>query len=163
MVLLPLRRPRLPDNSDQTRPYSPSGCAWWRGSVRLRGLEAPVQLQQQDARGGDRHSTRGQTAPAKQEKVEREPGDGPVRKRQETAKKRSGDREATRYSRLAHAAPGATRSPSISGACHNLAISTSPVTGAPPLTGDPHRHRSGRTGGNAILRRRLRLGDPRRL
>ena len=62
------------------------------GSVRLRGLEAPVQLEQQDARGADRPALEDKT-PAKQEKVERDPGDGPVRKRQEAAKKRNGDRE----------------------------------------------------------------------
>lgn len=62
------------------------------GSVRLRGLEAPVQLEQQDARGADQPPSDGKT-PAKQQKVERDPGDGPVRKRQEAAKKRNGDRQ----------------------------------------------------------------------
>ena len=55
------------------------------GSVRLRGLEAPVQLEQPDARGADQPPLESKP-PAKQQDVERDPGDGPVRKRQEPAK-----------------------------------------------------------------------------
>src|SRR5215218_8244898 len=62
------------------------------GSVRLRGLEAPVQLEQPDARGADQPPLESKP-PAKQQDVERDPGDGPVRKRQEPAKKRNMDRE----------------------------------------------------------------------
>jgi murein DD-endopeptidase MepM/ murein hydrolase activator NlpD len=62
------------------------------GSVRLRGLEAPVQLEQPDARGADQPPLESKP-PAKQQDVERDPGDGPVRKRQEPAKKRNVDRE----------------------------------------------------------------------
>src|SRR5215218_10147246 len=84
--------PEFPDTLDQDAAIPPRQDAHGSGgSVRLRGLEAPVELQQQDARGADRPPLEGKT-PAKQEKVERETGDGPVRNRQEAAKKPSGDR-----------------------------------------------------------------------
>src|SRR5215212_4062151 len=84
--------PEFPDTLDQDAAIPPRQDAHGsEGSVRLRGLEAPVELQQQDARGADRPPLEGKT-PAKQEKVERETGDGPVRNRQEAAKKPSGDR-----------------------------------------------------------------------
>src|SRR5215213_969023 len=84
--------PEFPDTLDQDADIPPrEGAHGGDGSVRLRGLEAPVELQQQDARGADRPPLEGKT-PAKQEKVERETGDGPVRNRQEAAKKPSGDR-----------------------------------------------------------------------
>src|SRR5215218_7122288 len=84
--------PEFPDTLDQDAAIPPRQDAHGGGgSVRLRGLEAPVELQQQDARGADRPPLEGKT-PAKQEKVERETGDGPVRNRQEAAKKPSGDR-----------------------------------------------------------------------
>ena len=57
------------------------------GSVRPRGMEAPVQLEQKEAQGGERRQEDGKSA-GKQEKldkVEPDPGDGPVPKRQETA------------------------------------------------------------------------------
>ena len=57
------------------------------GSVRLRGVEAPVQLEQQEARGADRRQQDDKT-PAKRETVERDPGDGPIRERQEAARER---------------------------------------------------------------------------
>jgi murein DD-endopeptidase MepM/ murein hydrolase activator NlpD len=60
------------------------------GSVRPRGMEAPVQLEQKEAQGGERRQEDGKSA-GKQEKldkVEPDPGDGPVPKRQETATER---------------------------------------------------------------------------
>ena len=68
------------------------------GSVRLRGLEAPVQLARQDAQGGDQQqesgkSPEGSKSPDKQEKVKPDPGDGPVRIRQEAVPKRVRERE----------------------------------------------------------------------
>jgi murein DD-endopeptidase MepM/ murein hydrolase activator NlpD len=60
------------------------------GSVRPRGIEAPVQLEQPEAAGGERRQEDGKSA-GKQEKIDKvepDPGDGPVRKRQETATER---------------------------------------------------------------------------
>jgi murein DD-endopeptidase MepM/ murein hydrolase activator NlpD len=89
---VPAETPEFPDTLDQHAAIPPRQDAHGgEGSVRLRGLEAPVELQQQDARGADRPPLEGKT-PAKQEKVERETGDGPVKNRQEAAKKPSGDR-----------------------------------------------------------------------
>ena len=65
------------------------------GSVRLRGVEAPVQLEQEDARGADQRPADGKT-PETPQKTERDPGDGPVRKRQEAAKDRDRDRDRDR-------------------------------------------------------------------
>jgi murein DD-endopeptidase MepM/ murein hydrolase activator NlpD len=62
------------------------------GSVRLRGVEAPVRLEQQDARGADRPQENGKTSDTPQ-RAEPDPGDGPVKKRQEQAKKRDPKRE----------------------------------------------------------------------
>jgi murein DD-endopeptidase MepM/ murein hydrolase activator NlpD len=86
--------PQLPHNQDQVvANVAPGfGANGGNGSVRLRGLEAPVQLEQQDAQGGDREQQRSKS-PSKQEKVEPDPGDGPVRKRQESAHKRTRERE----------------------------------------------------------------------
>src|SRR5215208_6362034 len=90
---LSIETPQLPDKLDQDVDIpSWDGAHSSDGSVRLRGLEAPVQLEQQDARGADRPPLESKT-PVKQEKEERDPGDGPIRKRQEAAKKRNGDRE----------------------------------------------------------------------
>src|SRR5215213_5056662 len=86
--------PRLPHNLDQVvaNVAPEAGANGGNGSVRLRGLEAPVQLEQQDAQGGDRQQQRS-NASSKQEKLEPDPGDGPVRKRQEAAHKRARKRE----------------------------------------------------------------------
>ncbi|HEX2281470.1 MAG TPA: peptidoglycan DD-metalloendopeptidase family protein, partial [Thermomicrobiales bacterium] len=61
------------------------------GSVRLRGLEAPVQLEQPEGQGADRPRKSTESADKPQDD-EPDPGDGPVRKRQEPAKKRKADR-----------------------------------------------------------------------
>src|SRR5687767_10818551 len=91
----PLRAetPRLSDLQDQlavvaTRDDASGGD----GSVRLRGVEAPVQLEQEDARGADQRPADGKT-PETPQKAERDPGDGPIRKRHEAAKDRDRDRE----------------------------------------------------------------------
>jgi murein DD-endopeptidase MepM/ murein hydrolase activator NlpD len=64
------------------------------GSVRLRGLEAPVQLEQKDAKGGDpQQEDEGGKSPGTQAKEAPDPGDGPVRKQQEAALKRPRERE----------------------------------------------------------------------
>src|SRR5215208_1526987 len=86
--------PRLPHNVDQViaNVAPEAGANGGNGSVRLRGLEAPVQLEQQDAQGGDRQQQRS-NASSKQEKLEPDPGDGPVRKRHEPAKKPDPKRE----------------------------------------------------------------------
>jgi murein DD-endopeptidase MepM/ murein hydrolase activator NlpD len=60
-------------------------------SVRLRGVEAPVQLQQREAQGADRLQENGKSS-AKSENGEQDPGDGPIRKRHEPAKKQKPDR-----------------------------------------------------------------------
>lgn len=65
------------------------------GSVRLRGLEAPVQLARLEAQGADRPVAEGKTSDARQ-KAERDPGDGPVRKRPQAAKKRGQDQKRDR-------------------------------------------------------------------
>jgi murein DD-endopeptidase MepM/ murein hydrolase activator NlpD len=60
------------------------------GSVRPRGIEAPVQLERQEAQGGERRQE-DDKSPGKQESVEKvapDPGDGPVRKQQKAAKQR---------------------------------------------------------------------------
>jgi murein DD-endopeptidase MepM/ murein hydrolase activator NlpD len=60
------------------------------GSVRPRGIEAPVQLERQEAQGGDRQQE-DDKSPGKQETVEKvtpDPGDGPVRKQQKAEKER---------------------------------------------------------------------------
>jgi murein DD-endopeptidase MepM/ murein hydrolase activator NlpD len=64
-------------------------------SVRPRGLEAPVQLEQQEAQGADRRQQDGK-APDKQENVERDPGDGPIQKRQDVALERDQTRDGER-------------------------------------------------------------------
>ena len=85
--------PQLSDLQDQlavvaTRDDASGGD----GSVRLRGVEAPVQLEQEDARGADQRPADGKT-PETPQKAERDPGDGPIRKRQEAAKDRDRDRD----------------------------------------------------------------------
>jgi murein DD-endopeptidase MepM/ murein hydrolase activator NlpD len=62
------------------------------GSVRLRGVEAPVQLEQRDARGADRRQENGKSSD-KSENGEQDPGDGSIQKRHEPAKKRKPDRD----------------------------------------------------------------------
>ncbi len=64
-------------------------------SVRPRGMEAPVQLKRQEAQGDERQRE-GLKSRGKQEEVEEvepDPGDGPVRKRQEAAQERGRARE----------------------------------------------------------------------
>jgi murein DD-endopeptidase MepM/ murein hydrolase activator NlpD len=65
------------------------------GSVRLRGVEAPVVLEQREAQGADRRPEDGKT-PDTPERVEWDPGDGPVRKRHQAAKERDQDRDRDR-------------------------------------------------------------------
>jgi murein DD-endopeptidase MepM/ murein hydrolase activator NlpD len=86
--------PQLSRNQDQLVANIAPGdsVSGGDGSVRLRGLEAPIQLEQQDTQGGDRQQQE-DTAPDHAEKVEPDPGDGPVRKRHETAHKRVRERE----------------------------------------------------------------------
>ena len=57
------------------------------GSVRQRGLEAPVQMEQEETQGGDQRQEEDKS-PDKPENVEPDPGDGPVRKQHELAQKR---------------------------------------------------------------------------
>ncbi len=89
-----LETPQLPDTQDQLRAdVAPrERTDGGDGSVRLRGVEAPVQLEQQDARGADRPPENGKTSDTPQ-RVERDPGDGPVPKRHQPAKKRDPKRE----------------------------------------------------------------------
>jgi murein DD-endopeptidase MepM/ murein hydrolase activator NlpD len=68
------------------------------GSVRLRGVEAPVQLEQQEGQGADQPQETTESADT-QENDEHDPGDGPVRKQHEPATKRKLDR-AQRYIRI---------------------------------------------------------------
>jgi murein DD-endopeptidase MepM/ murein hydrolase activator NlpD len=65
------------------------------GSVRLRGVEAPVQLEKPEARGADRPPADDDTSETPQ-RAERDPGDGPVRQRQDATKKRQQDRDRDR-------------------------------------------------------------------
>jgi murein DD-endopeptidase MepM/ murein hydrolase activator NlpD len=92
--LLSAETPRLPDNQAQLMANVPrgDGLNGGDGSARRRGLEAPVKLEQQDAQGGDRQQD-APKSPGKLEKVEPDPGDGPVPKRQETTHKRNRERE----------------------------------------------------------------------
>jgi murein DD-endopeptidase MepM/ murein hydrolase activator NlpD len=60
-------------------------------SVRLRGVEAPVQLEKREGQGADQRQEN-DTSAEKPENVEQDPGDGPVPKRQEPAKKQKPDR-----------------------------------------------------------------------
>jgi len=91
---LAVETPQVPDTRDQ-----PGADVAARdrtngdvGSVRLRGVEAPVQLERLEARGADRPRQDGKTSDTPQ-KSERDPGDGPVKKRQEPAKKRDQERQ----------------------------------------------------------------------
>jgi murein DD-endopeptidase MepM/ murein hydrolase activator NlpD len=87
---LPAEPPQVSDLQDQLAELAPGhDASGGDGSVRLRGVEAPVQLEQQEARGADAGPEDGKTA----DKVERDPGDGPVSKEQESAKDRDRDRE----------------------------------------------------------------------
>ena len=60
-------------------------------SVRLRGVEAPVQLEQRDAQGADRLLENDKSS-ENPESGEQDPGDGPIPKRQEPAKTQKPDR-----------------------------------------------------------------------
>jgi murein DD-endopeptidase MepM/ murein hydrolase activator NlpD len=85
--------PRVPDTQDQlVSDVAPrDDDRGVDGSVRLRGVEAPVQLEQQEGQGADR--PRENTISAdKQKNDERDPGDGPVQKQREPAKKRKPER-----------------------------------------------------------------------
>ena len=82
----------IPDVQDQLAAVTPQDDASrGDGSVRLRGVEAPVQLEQQEARG----AAAGPEDDKSSEKAERDPGDGPVRKGQESAKDRDRDGEGS--------------------------------------------------------------------
>ncbi len=82
--------PQSSDLQDQLGEVAPrEGASGDDGSIRLRGVEAPVQLEQQDTRGADPRPEEGKTP----ENAERDPGDGPIPKRQEAAKDRDRDRE----------------------------------------------------------------------
>jgi murein DD-endopeptidase MepM/ murein hydrolase activator NlpD len=89
---LPVEIPQLRENQDQhvADDATRDGVNGGDGSVRPRGMEAPVQLERQEALGGDRQREDGKS-PEKQEegeKVEPDPGDGPVRKQLDAAKER---------------------------------------------------------------------------
>jgi murein DD-endopeptidase MepM/ murein hydrolase activator NlpD len=88
----PVENPQLRENLDQlvADVATRDGLNGGDGSVRPRGMEAPVQLERKEAQGGERRQDNGKS-PGKQEKgekVEPDPGDGPVRNRQDAAKKR---------------------------------------------------------------------------
>jgi murein DD-endopeptidase MepM/ murein hydrolase activator NlpD len=78
--------PQLLDNQDQllANVVSGDGANGGDGSVRLRGMEAPVALERKEAQGRDRQEEAGKS-PGNQEEVEPDPGDGPIWKRQEAA------------------------------------------------------------------------------
>ena len=86
--------PQLPHNQEQlVADIAPRDVViGGDGSVRTRGMEAPVQLARKEAQGGDRRQDDSKS-PGKPEKVEPDPGDGPVRNRQEAAKERARARE----------------------------------------------------------------------
>jgi murein DD-endopeptidase MepM/ murein hydrolase activator NlpD len=84
--------PQLSDLQDRLAAIATRDDASGGGSVRLRGVEAPVQLEQEDARGADQRPADGKT-PETPQKAERDPGDGPIRKRQEGGKDRDRDRD----------------------------------------------------------------------
>jgi murein DD-endopeptidase MepM/ murein hydrolase activator NlpD len=91
---LEVETPQVPDTQSRFgADFAPRGRPnGGDGSVRLRGVEAPVQFEQQQARGADRPQENGKTSEAPQ-RAERDPGDGPVRKRQEPTKKPGPKRE----------------------------------------------------------------------
>ncbi len=77
--------PQSSDLQDQLGEVAPrEGASGDDGSIRLRGVEAPVQLEQQETRGADPRPEEGKTP----ENAERDPGHGPIPKRQEAAKDR---------------------------------------------------------------------------
>ena len=81
--------PQLPDKKDQlSADIAPQDRTDdGDGSVRQRGVEAPVLFEQQTAQGADRPQEKSKTSD-KSQKPERDPGDGPVKNSQEPAKKR---------------------------------------------------------------------------
>jgi murein DD-endopeptidase MepM/ murein hydrolase activator NlpD len=62
------------------------------GSVRLRGVEAPVQLEQQEAQGADLPQENDKLSDKPETREQKDPGDGPIPKQQEPARKSKPDR-----------------------------------------------------------------------
>ncbi len=87
------------------------------GSVRLRGVEAPVQLEQQEGQGADQPQETTESADT-QENDEHDPGDG--RSENNMSRRRNGSWTVLSVIFVSGLCrPRATRSPSISGACPN--------------------------------------------
>src|SRR5215204_846073 len=90
-IPLDAETPHVPDTQDQlvadTTPLPEDRTDGDDGSARQRGLEAPVQLEQEEPQGGDQRQEEDKS-PDKPENVEPDPGDGPVRKQHELAQKR---------------------------------------------------------------------------
>src|SRR5215207_9261726 len=88
-IPLDAETPQVPDTQDQlgadAAPQDRTDGD--DGSARQRGLEAPVQLEQEEPQGGDQRQEEDKS-PDKPENVEPDPGDGPVRKQHELAQKR---------------------------------------------------------------------------
>ena len=72
------------------------------GSVRQRGVEAPVLFEEQVARGADRPQEQGKSTD-KPDTEKQDPGDGPVKKPTCAGEETGPEARAERYSHLAHA------------------------------------------------------------
>ena len=95
-IPLDAETPHVPDTQDQlgadAAPLPEDRTDGDDGSARQRGLEAPVQLEQEEPQGGYQRQEEDKS-PDKPENVEPDPGDGPVRKQHELAQKRKPNRD----------------------------------------------------------------------